>query len=92
MNATLLTCILAAYALASAVTFLVYGLDKRRAIRGGRRFRERTLHWLELAGGWPGALAGQVAFRHKWRKTSFMVVFTAIALGHLAGWALYFTR
>jgi uncharacterized membrane protein YsdA (DUF1294 family) len=86
------TGILAAYALASAATFVAYGLDKRRAVRGGRRVRERTLHWMELAGGWPGALAGQVVFRHKWRKGAFMAVFGAIALGHLAGWAAYLGR
>jgi len=78
----------AIYALMSAVTFIAYGLDKRRALRGQRRVRERTLHLLELAGGWPGGLLGQIAFRHKRRKVSYMLVFVGIVLLHIAGWYL----
>ena len=92
MSRYVLAGILVVYALSSVVTFVAYGLDKRRAVRRGRRVRERTLHWMELAGGWPGALAGQVVFRHKWRKASFMVVFAGIALLHLVGWAAYLGR
>jgi len=52
--------------------------DKRRAVHGGRRVAERTLHILELLGGWPGALFGQVLFRHKRRKLTYMLVFLGI--------------
>ena len=50
------TWVVGGYALVSIVTFVVYGFDKRRAVHGGRRVPERTLHGLELLGGWPGAL------------------------------------
>ena len=48
------------YGLMSVVTFVAYGLDKRRARLGRPRFRERSLHGLELLGGYregrrPGA-------------------------------------
>jgi len=77
---------LIAYAVASAATFLAYGWDKRQAMRGGRRARERTLHLLELAGGWPGGLVGQIVFKHKRQKVSYMLVFAGIVLLHVAGW------
>ena len=75
---------LAVYAIASLVTLLAYGLDKRRAQRGGRRVPEATLHLLELCGGWPGALVAQQLFRHKRRKASYLAVFAAIVALHLA--------
>ncbi len=80
------------YAVVSAVTFAAYGLDKGRAVRGGRRVAERTLHGLELLGGWPGAIAGQAVFRHKRRKTGYMLVFLGIVALHVAGWAYWFSR
>lgn len=82
----------AVYAIASVVTFLVYGLDKGLATRGARRVPERTLHLLELCGGWPGALLGMRTFRHKSQKTSFRVVTYAIALLHAGAWAAYWAR
>lgn len=67
--------IVAAYALASVVTFFAYGLDKASARSGRSRTPENTLHGLALVGGWPGAAIAQRALRHKNRKTSFLVVF-----------------
>ena len=66
------------YVLVSIVTFVVYGFDKRRAVHGERREPERTLHGLEVVGGWPGALMGQMVFRHKPRKLSYMLVFLGV--------------
>ena len=54
--------------LASAVSFALYGQDKRAAQRKQWRIPERTLQLLAFAGGWPGALLGQALFRHKHRK------------------------
>src|SRR6185295_11607918 len=44
---------LALYATMSLITLTAYAIDKRRAIRGQRRIKEKTLHLIELAGGWP---------------------------------------
>ena len=77
------------YSLLSIITFVVYGLDKLAARRGGERIRERTLHLLALCGGWPGALAGQRLFRHKTRNRSFQVDFWLTVLLNgalLLGW------
>jgi uncharacterized membrane protein YsdA (DUF1294 family) len=78
------------YLFVSIVTFVAYGLDKRRAIRGERRVPERRLHGLELLGGWPGALVGQTVFRHKRRKLRYMLVFLGIVGVHVALWIAWF--
>lgn len=59
----------------SVLTFVAYGYDKQAARSGRWRVPERTLHALTLIGGTFGAFAGQQAFRHKTRKTSFRIVF-----------------
>ena len=59
----------------SLATFVVYGVDKRRAKQEGDRISEKTLHVLSLLGGWPGAITGQKLFRHKTVKKSFRLVF-----------------
>lgn len=66
----------------SAVTFACYWRDKRAAIRGGRRVPETTLHLLELAGGWPGALLAQHCLRHKSSKDAYQRVFWLVILSH----------
>lgn len=70
--------------LTSCVSFALYGLDKRQAATAGRRIRERTLHLVAFLGGWPGALLGQRTFRHKTRKTRFLIAFWCVVLLHLA--------
>lgn len=67
--------VLALYALASLVLFIVYWLDKRAAERNRRRTPETLLHKLALVGGWPGALLAQQLFRHKSSKVPFRRMF-----------------
>jgi uncharacterized membrane protein YsdA (DUF1294 family) len=67
--------LLAAYVLMSVVLFVVYGLDKSAARRGGSRTPEWVLHLLALLGGWPGALVAQRVFRHKTVKQPFRTIF-----------------
>ena len=74
----LVTCVV------SALTFGVYGWDKRQAVKQGRRVPEARLHLLTLFGGWPGALLAQHYFRHKNRKMSFQIVFWLIGLLQVA--------
>jgi uncharacterized membrane protein YsdA (DUF1294 family) len=72
------------------MAFGMYGIDKRRAGRGDWRISENTLHTIELLGGWPGAWIAQRIFRHKWRKTQYVVVFWIIVALHVTGWTLWF--
>ncbi len=75
------------YGAFSVLTAALFGWDKRAARRGARRIPERTLHRLELAGGWPGALLAMRVFRHKRAKPSFWRVSWLIAGLHCAAWA-----
>lgn len=75
---------------ASLLTYAAFAADKRRAVAGQRRLRERTLLWLALLGGWPGAKLAQHRLRHKTRKQPFgrllnvMAVANVVAIGLLA--------
>lgn len=59
----------------SCITFMAYAWDKSAAKHGKWRIRERALHLLSLAGGWPGALIAQKMLRHKSKKPSFQWLF-----------------
>ena len=72
-----------AYVVLSAVTFLVYGLDKRAAELGKWRISESTLHLLAFFGGWLGALAAQRVFRHKTVKQPFQAVFWVMVVANV---------
>lgn len=63
--------VFAYYLAMSAVAFAAYALDKSAAQAGRWRTKEKTLHMLGLAGGWPGALLAQRILRHKSKKQSF---------------------
>lgn len=73
------------YALFSLITLLLYSWDKRAAMRGKRRIRERTLHLWALCGGWPGAWLGQYGLRHKSQKGRFRRVFWLTVIANVAG-------
>ena len=78
-------------AIASGITFLLYGFDKAQSKLGGRRVPEVILHGLALSGGFPGGWAGRSIFRHKTKKGFFVFVLsvgTAIHLG-LAYWLFW---
>ncbi|MEO0483090.1 MAG: DUF1294 domain-containing protein [Planctomycetota bacterium] len=87
--------ILAVYAVMSVVSFIAYGWDKRAAIKGHRRTREKTLHLIDLAFGWPGGLAAQRLIRHKTRDTKFQIWFWLTVFAHpaaIAVWVWWSTR
>jgi uncharacterized membrane protein YsdA (DUF1294 family) len=73
------------YLIISAVTFIVYALDKSAAEQHRWRIQENTLHLLSLLGGWPGALAAQRILRHKTQKVTFQIVYWATVGFNLAG-------
>ena len=62
------------------ITLLFYGYDKYQARSNGFRIPEIVLHLLALIGGSPGALLGQILFRHKTRKVKFSFVFIMIVI------------
>ena len=72
------------YAGLSALTFVIYAVDKSAAQSGQWRTKESTLHLLALGGGWPGALVAQQVLRHKSAKTAFRAVFWLTVLLNVA--------
>lgn len=60
--------------LLSLLDFILYGADKKRAVKGEFRIRERTLLLLAFFGGGIGAAAGSLTFRHKTKKWYFTLV------------------
>lgn len=64
----------------NVLTFLIYGIDKWKAIRGNWRIPEDTLIWLAIAGGSIGALMGMYLFRHKTQHRKFTLGVPAILL------------
>jgi len=74
------------YVLMGIGTFLLYRVDKNRAIQGQWRIPESSLQLCALFGGWSGALLAQQYLRHKNRKVSFQLVFWLIVSVHLLMW------
>ena len=61
--------------LVSALSYMGYAVDKRRAQKGEWRVPENILHLCEILGGWPGAFVGQRRLRHKTSKISYQIFF-----------------
>ncbi|MFT5447012.1 MAG: uncharacterized membrane protein YsdA (DUF1294 family)/cold shock CspA family protein [Gammaproteobacteria bacterium] len=80
--------VLALYLIASAVTLVMYAVDKLAAHYNRWRISEKNLQLLGLAGGWPGALIARQLFRHKSKKESFTITFwvTVIVNCCALGW------
>ena len=76
----------------SIIAFILYGVDKRRAIKKQPRISERTLHVLSLLGGWPGAHLATRVFHHKTQKFRFRMVFWLTVMIHLTiiGYGIYY--
>ena len=77
------------YLISSCCTFIAYAFDKSAAMNRRWRTQESTLHLLSMMGGWPGALIAQKMFRHKSKKTEFLIIFwmtVAMNCG-LLGWS-----
>src|SRR5688572_29237099 len=84
--------VITVYVAVSVVTLVLFGLDKRAARRAPQsnrrptRVPESTLHFLELLGGFPGTLLAQRIFRHKTRKTKYLITLWLIIALHAAFW------
>lgn len=77
------------YTFFGLLTMIIYWVDKYAAKHDFERVPERTLHILELIGGWPGALLAQRLFHHKCSKVSYQHSFQIIIPLNVLG-AFYF--
>lgn len=78
------------YVILNAVSFLSYGLDKRKAVKDRWRIKESTLLILGLLGPW-GAVCGMYTYHHKTRKPVFKLNFLFLAV-HIVLLALVLNR
>ena len=56
------------------IAFVLYGIDKKRAIRNEHRIKESVLLWIARLGGAVGSWLGIKIFRHKTKHTKFRIV------------------
>lgn len=70
-----------AYLVLNLCAFILYYVDKKRAIKEKRRIPEKRLLLWAVPGAF-GAVLGMQIFRHKTRKPAFKVVYV-LALLHI---------
>lgn len=73
------------------ITFVVFGIDKKKAIDGKFRIKELTLFVLSLLGGSLGGLIAMHTFHHKTRKWYFKFGIPLILIAWVAmiAWLVY---
>ena len=54
------------------VAFILYGIDKRRAVNRQTRIPESVLLWMARLGGGLGSMLAMYIFHHKKKKAKFM--------------------
>ncbi len=83
-------------AVVNVIAFLVFGIDKRKAVKNKNRVPEKTLFLLAGIGGSVGALTAMEVFRHKTKHLSFTVGIPLILIAQIllaAGiWFLVYSR
>lgn len=60
------------FILVNFIAFMMYGMDKKKAIDGKYRIAERTLLLIGVIGGSIGAMAGMKVFHHKTKHKKFV--------------------
>lgn len=57
----------------NAITFIVFGIDKYKAVKGRWRVSEKALLIWAIMGGSVGALLGMMVWHHKTRHKKFYI-------------------
>ncbi|MBR1673350.1 MAG: DUF1294 domain-containing protein [Eubacterium sp.] len=76
------------YVVVNLVAFIMYGIDKNRAIKKEWRISEKSLILVSVAGGAFGALLGMHVFRHKTRHIKFQLIIPLTVIVHFV--VIYF--
>lgn len=71
-------------AIINVLTFCLYGIDKRRAIRSRWRISEATLLWIAVLGGSLGAWLGMRIWHHKTQHKKFRYGIPLIIIAQIA--------
>ena len=67
----------------NTITFIVFGADKRKAIKNKWRTPESVLLGLSLMGGSAGGILGMYIFRHKTKKLVFRLAVPFFLILHI---------
>lgn len=70
------------YGVMNIIALIIYGIDKRRAVRHEWRLSESTLLLPAALGGAYGALMGMLLFHHKTRKKKFVILVPLFVIIH----------
>lgn len=65
------------------LSFILYGIDKLKAIKKKERISEKTLILIGILGGSIGSLIGMNLFRHKTQKLKFIISLPLILIIHI---------
>ena len=76
--------------LVNIITFVMYGIDKYKAMHRKWRIPEAVLMWAAVLGGSIGALAAIYTFRHKTRHKKFTIGLPLILVIETALLTLYY--
>ncbi|MBL7574314.1 Uncharacterized membrane protein YsdA, DUF1294 family [Peptoniphilus asaccharolyticus DSM 20463] len=77
-------------AIINLITFLLYFIDKRKAISGSQRISEQTLLLFSFLFGSLGALLGMYICHHKTKKFKFKILVPLFFIIHCV--ALYYLK
>lgn len=72
-----------ALAVCQTIPFIVYGIDKRLAIKGKSRISELSLLILTFLFGIIGSFLAMIIFRHKTIKGSFRAKFAVVSIARV---------
>lgn len=81
--------ILALFLILNAITCILYGIDKWKAIHGAWRIREATLLTWTALGGSLGAFLGMHLFHHKTRHKKFRLLVPSFEMSGALGIACH---
>lgn len=71
--------------LVNILAFIIFAVDKNKAINHEWRIPEKTLFGVAIIGGSIGAIAGMQVFRHKTKHWYFVIGMPAILILQIAG-------
>lgn len=72
------------YLLINLLAYILYGVDKQRAVQSAWRIPERSLLFMAFLGGGIGSALGMLLWHHKTRKTKFRVFVPVWLAVHIA--------
>ena len=74
----------------NVLSFVMYGIDKRKAVKGSRRISEDALLTAAALGGSLGSLLAMELFRHKTKHIKFTIGVRAFLVIHVLLLVLYY--